>query len=166
MLSKGNTTHTRNLLKFLFREVAEMRGHDEEKLMLMKQEYGKYKDLWGLNLQYSHTAGPTKNYSELRTWDHSLLNIWKSIWPNFYQPRKRAWTCKWCTSSLTPQLLTAWKRMLRWPDNEFISFCALFRWLSWLKWAWLVALWDFSLDSPSLVASRSCTLRPSSFWRI
>ena len=67
MLSKGNTTHTRNLLKFVFREVAEMRGHDEEKLMLMKQEYGRYKDLWGLNLHYSHTAGPTKNYSELRT---------------------------------------------------------------------------------------------------
>ena len=67
MLSKGSTTQTRNLLKFLFREVAEMRGHDEEKLLLMKQEYERYKDLWGLNLFYSHTAGPTKNYSELRT---------------------------------------------------------------------------------------------------
>ena len=44
-----------------------MKGHDEEKLMLMKQEYERYKDLWGLNLHYSHTAGPTKNYSELRT---------------------------------------------------------------------------------------------------
>ena len=43
-----------------------MRGHDEEKFMLMKQEYERYKDLWGLNLHYSHTAGPTKNYSELK----------------------------------------------------------------------------------------------------
>ena len=31
----------------------------------MKQEYGRYKDQWGLNLHYSHSAGPTQNYSEL-----------------------------------------------------------------------------------------------------
>ena len=31
----------------------------------MKQEYERYKDLWGLNIHYSHSAGPTQNYSEL-----------------------------------------------------------------------------------------------------
>ena len=33
--------------------------------MLLRNEYERYKDLLGLNLQYSHTAGPSHNYSEL-----------------------------------------------------------------------------------------------------
>ena len=39
---------------------------DMTKLMLMRQEYERYKDLWGTNLHYSHSAGPTQNYSELK----------------------------------------------------------------------------------------------------
>ena len=35
--------------------------------MTMKQEYERYKDLWGLNLYYSHSAGPTQNFSELES---------------------------------------------------------------------------------------------------
>ena len=34
--------------------------------MLMRQEYERYKDLWGTNLHYSHSAGPAQNYSELK----------------------------------------------------------------------------------------------------
>ena len=34
--------------------------------MLMRQEYERYKDLWGKNLHYSHSAGPAQNYSELK----------------------------------------------------------------------------------------------------
>ena len=30
----------------------------------MMAEYEKYKDLWGQNIQYSHSAGPSLNYSE------------------------------------------------------------------------------------------------------
>ena len=48
------------------REVTdEKEQSDAEKLMTMKQEYERYKDLWGLNIHYSHSAGPTQNYSEL-----------------------------------------------------------------------------------------------------
>ena len=56
-----------SLRKYIFpREVAdEKEQSDAVKLMTMKQEYERYKDQWGLNLQYSHSAGPTKNYSEL-----------------------------------------------------------------------------------------------------
>ena len=50
-----------------FREVAIGDGHgNREKLETMMAEYEKYKDLWGLNIQYSHSAGPTQNYSELK----------------------------------------------------------------------------------------------------
>ena len=35
--------------------------------MIMKEEYERYKELWGLNLQYSHSAGPTQNYSEFES---------------------------------------------------------------------------------------------------
>ena len=38
---------------------------DEEKLMTIRVEYEKYKELWGLNLQYSHSAGAARNYSRL-----------------------------------------------------------------------------------------------------
>ena len=49
------------------REVSDEEGEqsDEEKLMAMRAEYEKYKELWGLNLQYSHSAGAAKNYSRL-----------------------------------------------------------------------------------------------------
>ena len=47
------------------REVTdEKEQSDAEKLMTMKQEYERYKDLWGLNIHYSHSAGPTQNYGE------------------------------------------------------------------------------------------------------
>ena len=36
-----------------------------DELMVMRTEYEKYKDLWGLNIHYSHSAGATQNYSEL-----------------------------------------------------------------------------------------------------
>ena len=32
--------------------------------MVMTQEYERYKDQWGLNLHYSHAAGPAKNFSK------------------------------------------------------------------------------------------------------
>ena len=37
---------------------------DNEKLLLLRTEYERYKDLWGLNIHYSHSAGPTQNYSK------------------------------------------------------------------------------------------------------
>ena len=37
---------------------------DKEKFMVMTKEYERYKDQWGLNLFYSHSAGPAKNFSE------------------------------------------------------------------------------------------------------
>ena len=42
----------------------EWKQTDKEKLMVMTQEYERYKDQWGLNLHYSHEAGPAKNFSE------------------------------------------------------------------------------------------------------
>ena len=49
------------------REVTtERKQNDLGKLMLMRQEYERYKDLWGQNIHYSHSAGPTQNYSELK----------------------------------------------------------------------------------------------------
>ena len=46
----------------------EKEQRDREELMLIRAEYEKYKELWGLNLQYSHSAGAAKNYSELYLW--------------------------------------------------------------------------------------------------
>ena len=43
----------------------EKEQRDREELMLVRAEYEKYKELWGLNLQYSHSAGAAKNYSRL-----------------------------------------------------------------------------------------------------
>ena len=43
----------------------EKEQRDREELMLIRAEYEKYKELWGLNLQYSHSAGAAKNYSRL-----------------------------------------------------------------------------------------------------
>ena len=37
---------------------------DREKLLVMKTEYERYKDIWGLNIRYSHSAGAVQNYSE------------------------------------------------------------------------------------------------------
>ena len=56
-----------NLCSYLSsREATDEREQiDQKKLMTMKQEYERYKDLWGLNVQYSHSAGSTQNYSEL-----------------------------------------------------------------------------------------------------
>ena len=47
--------------------INEKEQSDREKLSTMKQEYERYKELWGLNLQYSHSAGPTQNYSGLES---------------------------------------------------------------------------------------------------
>ena len=57
-----------NIPVFIFsREVMDEEGaqSDNEKLMTIRAEYEKYKELWGLNLQYSHSAGAAKNYSRL-----------------------------------------------------------------------------------------------------
>ena len=43
---------------------SEKEQNDRENLMTMRAEYERYKDLWGLNLHYSHFAGPTQNYSK------------------------------------------------------------------------------------------------------
>ena len=51
----------------------EIEQSDGEKLMTMKEEYERYKELWGLNLQYSHSAGPTQNYSELNQAECKIL---------------------------------------------------------------------------------------------
>ena len=38
---------------------------DRDTLALLRKEYQLYKDLWGLNLKYSHGAGESKNYSKI-----------------------------------------------------------------------------------------------------
>ena len=53
---------------------------DGEKLMVMRTEYEKYKDLWGLNIHFSHSAGATKNYSK--------FGCWQSITKFFVSARK------------------------------------------------------------------------------
>ena len=53
------------VLIFCREETDEKEQSDAEKLKTMKQEYERYKEQWGLNLHYSHSAGPTHNYSEL-----------------------------------------------------------------------------------------------------
>ena len=90
-----------------FREVAIEDGHgNREKFKIMMAEYEKYKDLWGQNIEYSHSAGPSQNYSEF-----DILDKFNLILLNFSQPRKGGWICKWCISFMTPQPLTEWKRM-------------------------------------------------------
>ena len=37
---------------------------DMEKLTLMKTEYERYKETWGLNIYYNHSAGAAQNFSE------------------------------------------------------------------------------------------------------
>ena len=54
--------------QFVFpREVTDEKGQqsNKEKLIAMRDEYEKYKELWGLNLHYSHSAGAARNYSKL-----------------------------------------------------------------------------------------------------
>ena len=41
----------------------------------MMGEYEKYKDLWGQNIHYSHSAGPSQNYSESDISTLFFLNI-------------------------------------------------------------------------------------------
>ena len=35
-----------------------------EKLKLMKKEYERYKEIWGLNIYFNHSAGAAQNFSE------------------------------------------------------------------------------------------------------
>ena len=59
-----------------FREVAiEGEEGNREKLVVMMGEYEKYKDLWGQNIEYSHSAGPSLNYSESDISTLCFLNI-------------------------------------------------------------------------------------------
>ena len=98
-------THNKLKLRLSSREVTtEKQQNDLGKLMLMRQEYERYKDLWGLNLHYSHSAGPTQNYSKYS------LRICQNL-SSAHQLLKRVWSCKWCTSTLTPQPLTESRRM-------------------------------------------------------
>ena len=64
---KNLTTYFKFKFQLIFsrEETDEKEQSDAEKLKTMKKEYERYKDQWGLNLQYSHSAGPTHNYSEL-----------------------------------------------------------------------------------------------------
>ena len=57
---------------------AEEQG-DREKLLLLRSDYERYKDLWGLNVHYSHSAGPTQNYSEI-----ALKNLFKKKFLVFF----------------------------------------------------------------------------------
>ena len=43
---------------------SEEEQRDGDKFMVMMKEYEKYKDQWGLNIHYSHSAGATQNFSE------------------------------------------------------------------------------------------------------
>ena len=64
-VTKRQLKHQLHKYFLSFREVNNKEEqNDKEKLMIMRTEYERYKDLWGLNLHYSHTAGPTQNYSE------------------------------------------------------------------------------------------------------
>ena len=65
--------------------MAQLHKNDLGKLTLLKQEYERYKDLWGTNLHYSHSAGPTQNYSELKL---------KTLLSFLFQPRKKALSFK------------------------------------------------------------------------
>ena len=59
------------------REVtSEEEQRDGEKFMVMMKEYEMYKDQWGLNIHYSHSAGATQNYSEFPA---SKLTIFSSL---------------------------------------------------------------------------------------
>ena len=65
MSQRGSSKTSLQLDILSFRDVNnEEEENDRENLMTMRAEYERYKDLWGLNLHYSHSAGPTKNYSE------------------------------------------------------------------------------------------------------
>ena len=57
-----------------FRNITEgWKQTDKEKLVVMKKEYERYKDQWGLNLHYSHAAGPVNNFSEFLSQCRILL---------------------------------------------------------------------------------------------
>ena len=61
---------------YTFRDVAiEDKHGNREKLKIMMAEYEKYKDLWGQNIEYSHSAGPSQNYSESDISTLCFLNI-------------------------------------------------------------------------------------------
>lgn len=78
--------------------------------MVMKKEYGRYKDQWGQNLHFSHSAGPAKNFSEL---SHVRFNF--LIHPNFYifKREEKNQSFKWSTSTLTLRPLTVSRKMQR-----------------------------------------------------
>ena len=66
MLTRGKLMYFFMKLRLSSREVmTERQQNNLGKLMVMRQEYERYKDLWGTNLHYSHSAGPSQNYSEL-----------------------------------------------------------------------------------------------------
>ena len=64
-MSQRSSPHFLNLFCVIYlRNVTkEWELADTEKLLIMTKEYEIYKDQWGLNLHYSHTAGPAKNFS-------------------------------------------------------------------------------------------------------
>ena len=56
-----------HIYQYIIYHSIRLKGHGEKdngKFMQLKEEYERYKDLWGLNLQHSHTAGPSQNYSK------------------------------------------------------------------------------------------------------
>ena len=51
--------------EFIFSRISdEEEQSGKEKLMIMRSELERYKDQWGLNIHYSHSAGAIQNYSE------------------------------------------------------------------------------------------------------
>ena len=77
MSQKGNFSSSNLNMshKFFFpRDVTDEKGQqgNKEKLVAMRAEYEKYKELWGLNLYYSHSAGAARNYSKLQMFNFSL----------------------------------------------------------------------------------------------
>ena len=66
LMSQKGKSKTEPALTFSREEInEEVEQSDKEKLMAIRAEYEKYKELWGLNLQYSHSAGAANNYSRL-----------------------------------------------------------------------------------------------------
>ena len=154
---------------------------DRDTLAQLRKEYQLYKDLWGLNLKYSHGAGESKNYSKIlifriiflrlslscqdSPWapdgSHLLwqLNIWRS-WKGRKGENISLVNCNafW--------LVGRGKKRKR-DENFFygnpMSLNQRWPWLA--LWAWSAVRWVFSLASRSSVASRFSTLLPNSFYQ-
>ena len=56
------------MLAFFLSELSDDKKETHlEKLTLMKAEYERYKETWGLNIYYNHSAGAAQNFSEYKS---------------------------------------------------------------------------------------------------